>query len=410
VVDDNATTRALIGDVVRSWRGNPLAAGSASEALSALERAWRRGRLPALAIVDLDMPGMPGGVLADLLAADDRLAAVPVIAITSPGEGGRPEAPRGCIATVAKPILESELREATRAALARGDDRARDVAGAAGAVPEPAAPPTEPGLRVLVADDNRVDRTLTVRLLEKAGHAVFAVESGEEAIQACASGAFDVLLMDVQMPHVSGLDATAAIRARERRTGAHLPIIALTADDDSARCLEAGMDAYLAKPVHPREMAEAIALAIGAADPAAVAEDAAGEAALDARLALAQAGGDRSLLVDLAQMCLADGPVALERIREALVEGDPAAVRRTAHKLRGSLLVLAATPAARAAQHLEVLCAQGRLEKARAAAAALEHELDRLRPELSGILGAAAAAADAKRPRTSSAAIAHLDS
>jgi hypothetical protein len=209
---------------------------------------------------------------------------------------------------------------------------------------------------------------------------VLAVEGGEQATAACEHERFDVAFMDVQMPGMNGLAAAAAIRARERVVGGHLPIIALTAGDNQARCLEAGMDAHVTKPVHPNDLAEALARAVPAEHGGAAGAPAAHP--LDEEAALDQAGGDRALLVDLAQMCLDDGPAALEKLRDALAEADARSVQRTAHRLKGSLLVLAAERASRAAQELEVLGAAGSLDKAHAALATLERELERLRPAL----------------------------
>ncbi|HZR79504.1 MAG TPA: response regulator [Candidatus Binatia bacterium] len=390
IVDHGPTTRDILSALARSWRARPIATANAREALAALEESRARGRVPAFACIDLDLPGMPGLVLAEILRSDARLAAMPLIALASAADATREERCRaiGCAAVLVKPLLESDVLSAARAALS--PDRARRVPA-----PRPNGDPRSVAagaLRILVADDNPVDRVLAVRLLEKRGHRVRAVGSGEEAVQACASEPFDVVLMDVQMPHVSGLEATAAIRARERRAegpARRVPILALTADDDRARCIEAGMDGYVAKPVHPQELADALARAVaGAASDARLGGSAAGQDGepIDERMALEQAGGDRSLLGDLAQMCLAETQSGLERLREAVADGDAAGVRRAAHKLRGSLLVVAAGPAAHAAHRVADACPGDGVDRARAAIVTLEREVDRVRPVLEAIV------------------------
>ncbi len=118
-----------------------------------------------------------------------------------------------------------------------------------------------PGLRILLAEDNRVNQMVALRILQKAGHTVVVAGNGRDALAALERERFDLILMDVQMPQMSGLEATAAIREGERRTGRHIPIVALTAhalQGDRERCLEAGMDAYVAKPLGPQELLDTV--------------------------------------------------------------------------------------------------------------------------------------------------------
>jgi CheY-like chemotaxis protein/HPt (histidine-containing phosphotransfer) domain-containing protein len=249
---------------------------------------------------------------------------------------------------------------------------------------------------VLLAEDNPVNRTVATRILEKAGHAVVGVENGQEAVSAFEAQPFDVVLMDVQMPGMDGLAATAAIRKLEAKTGTRTPIIALTARamrGDRDECLRAGMDGYLAKPIRVEELLSALERV---ATPEGKAQQQQEEAppppaapVLDPEQALRSMGGDRSLLAEMAGLFSQDSTALLEEIRSALEAGNPQAIERAAHRLKGSLLVFGAAPAAGAALALESLGRSGKLEEASPALAALERELERLRPEIAALASAA---------------------
>jgi two-component system sensor histidine kinase/response regulator len=255
-------------------------------------------------------------------------------------------------------------------------------------------------LRVLLADDNPVNQKLAVSLLTKRGHGVVVAGNGREALAALDRQAFDVVLMDVQMPEMDGLEATAAIRRREQATGTHVPIIAMTAHamkGDRERCLGAGMDGYLTKPVR----AEALFAAIGDLAPKGPApqngEDAAdeppgGESVLDVDEALDRLGGDRELFRDLAATFLDQLPRWMGAIREGVGRGDAGQLKAAAHPLKGSLGTFGAKAAADAALRLEAMARAGDLAGGPAALADLEREMGRVTPELTDYARGAAAA------------------
>ncbi|MDO9017416.1 MAG: ATP-binding protein [Deltaproteobacteria bacterium] len=245
-------------------------------------------------------------------------------------------------------------------------------------------------LRVLLAEDNPVNQLLATRILERRGHAVVLVENGEDAVAAVAAGRFDVVLMDVQMPRMNGLDATREIRRRE--DGARLPIIALTAHAmprDREECLAAGMDGYLTKPIRAVELHAAIAAATGSAGapgPAA-AEDEPADAAYDHDALLSRCEGDLELVREVATIFLEEVPSLLAAVTTALHEGDLRRIRAAAHALRGSLTYFGARAATNAAERLE------RAETADDLAAAPEHlraltaHVQRLRAALAALAG-----------------------
>jgi len=241
------------------------AAANGQDALDVLEDAHRAGRPFALVLIDARMPQMDGFTLVEQIRGRKEWAVPTMMMLTSAGQRGDAARCRelGVAAYVTKPIAADELLEAVRTVM-RAKPRA--VAPAA-LVTRHSLREAATGLRILVAEDNVVNQQLAVRLLQKRGHQVTVAANGREALDALANGDFDLVLMDVQMPEMGGLEATVAIRQQEEATGRHIPIVALTAHamkGDEERCLAAGMDAYLSKPVKASELYAAIEKQVGA--------------------------------------------------------------------------------------------------------------------------------------------------
>jgi signal transduction histidine kinase/DNA-binding response OmpR family regulator len=260
VVDDNATNRRILLEVLTSWHMRPGAVDSGPAALLALQQAREAGEPFQLVLVDTMMPEMDGFTLAEQIRERPELAGSIIMMLSSAGQGRDALRCRemGIAAHLTKPITQWELWKAIQKVLSAATSA---VAGPP-LVTHP--PPTEsrPCLRILLAEDNVVNQRLAVRMLEKLGHTVVVAPDGEVALAALKQQPFDLVLMDVQMPIMGGFEATAAIRAQERATGCHIPIIAMTAHamkGDREKCLAAGMDDYLAKPLKPEELYTAIA-------------------------------------------------------------------------------------------------------------------------------------------------------
>jgi two-component system, sensor histidine kinase and response regulator len=222
-------------------------------------------------------------------------------------------------------------------------------------------------LNILLAEDNAVNRVLAQRLLQKQGHTVTSVNNGIEALQLWEenqSRQFDTILMDVQMPEMDGLQAATRIRERELGTGAHIPIIAVTAHamkGDRERCLAAGMDGYISKPINPAEFAKVIQLTVPAgAKIVAVPADPVLKGPSDAEL-VARFDGDSELLKELAGIFLQECPRMLDEIRAALGTADLRALARAAHTLKGSVGNFAMPGPWETAQRLELLANSGQL-------------------------------------------------
>ena len=220
-------------------------------------------------------------------------------------------------------------------------------------------------LNILLAEDNAVNRVLAQKLLQKQGHTVTSVNNGIEALQLWEenqSRQFDIILTDVQMPEMDGLQAATRIRERELGTGAHIPIIAVTAHamkGDRERCLAAGMDGYIAKPINPGEFAKVIQVTMPSGTKTAVLPvNPILKGPSDAEL-LARFDGDSELLKELAGIFLAECPKMLEEIRAALSAADSKALERAAHTLKGSVGNFAMPGPWESAQRLELLAKSG---------------------------------------------------
>jgi PAS domain S-box-containing protein len=252
---------------------------------------------------------------------------------------------------------------------------------------------TPHGLRILLAEDNAINQHLMVRLLEKRGHTVQVANNGKEALLALAREPFDLVLMDIQMPEMDGLEATMTIRNQERVQGTHLPIIAVTAhamQGDRERCLQVGMDGYVSKPIHPEELFEVIARLVprgGRIIPDAL-EVAPTRAAFDQLGLLARLAGDEELLQELVVLFLDDVPQRLGQLREAMVSHDLKALAQAAHTLKGAVGNMCAPRTFKAAQRLEDLADAGDAQRAGEALATLETEMTHLQAALASLVEA----------------------
>ncbi len=259
VVDDSATNRRILQEMLLAWQMIPELTASGPEALTILERANTEGTPFSLILLDAQMPGMDGFTVAARIKQDARLAKSVVILLTSGGFRGDGARCRelGIKGYLTKPIKRSDLLEAIKAVLGSqiGAEATPSV------VTVHSLCESRGRLRILLAEDNRVNQVLAVRLLEKRGHEVAVAGNGAEALEALEKHAFDLILMDVQMPEMDGLQATVAIRKGERKSGKHIPIIAMTAHAmarDKERCLEAGMDDYITKPIRPEQLVDVL--------------------------------------------------------------------------------------------------------------------------------------------------------
>jgi CheY-like chemotaxis protein len=258
VVDDNATNRHLLMEILTRWGMRPMAVMSGREAIDTLSHYHAFGNPQRLVLLDSEMPGLSGFGTAAVIQSNPRLA-TPIIMLTSVGAPGDAARCRetGIEGYLQKPLRQSELLDTIcRVMEAAPEPAAERIMPSVAAGSGPLAP-----IRILLAEDNRVNQVLAVRLLEKQGHYVTVVENGAKAIEALDRNTFDVVLMDLQMPQMDGFEATRLIRQREHEWRRHIPVIAMTAHamkGDEEKCLEAGFDGYLSKPVDPELMFKAV--------------------------------------------------------------------------------------------------------------------------------------------------------
>ena len=399
VVDDNATNRFILEEMLTNWTMKPMTASGAHEALEMMRIARENGEPFPLVITDVHMPDADGFSLVEQIKQDSQMGSTVIMMLTSgdyPGDISRCEE-LGVAAYLLKPIKQSELFDAVVMALGVTTAEVPSDDTQAGEQLNLAKP-----VRVLLAEDSLVNQKLAVGLLGKRGHTVFVANNGKEAIAALAAHQFDLIIMDVQMPEMDGLEATAVIRAREKQTGTHVPIIAMTAHamkGDRERCLAAGMDQYVAKPIRVKHLFDAMAEVLGQSvvggDRPVVGDAQSAEVPtsdcrgqwgcanqLDWREALKAVRGDRELLRIMVDAVIEDSPRLLKEIREAIAAQNPSALRMAAHTLKGSIRYFGKSDAFEKAFALEEMGKNGNLGNASDVLQTLEQRMAELTPML----------------------------
>jgi len=352
---------------------------TSDEAAAAALRKRRPGPAPRVLLVADSVASLSRF---ERIMSEPTLSGLSVIALASVGRRGDAADYRrvGLSGYLTRPVLQTDLLEAV--GILANDDLPENMFVTIHSLRE-----LRPTLNVLLADDSPTNRQLAVRLLELRGHSVEAVEDGKKAFNAWKRGTFDVILMDVQMPQMDGIETTAAIREQEG-DGQHIPIVALTAfatDSDRERCLIAGMDSYVSKPFRAEQLYGAIesfgsesqeAFVVPSLDDLTTAQP------VDHRAALEIVGGSTELLAEIATIFMEEHPGLMESINDGFTAGDRDAVMRASHRLKGSLAMLAAVPAQRAAQAIEDRSGAGDMVRARDAYEVLRSEMVRLQYEL----------------------------
>jgi two-component system sensor histidine kinase/response regulator len=398
VVEDHPRQRAVLRAMMESWRFAVTEATGTD--VREVTRAAREGGAPfGMVLLDGNLPGQDSVELAIELRAEHPALALVLLPASGQTIDPRREGRLGTYGHVAKPVLASTLLETVQALLSGGvitrPDRTTAVTAAVGR-----------SLRILVAEDNPVNRKLILRILEKMGHQPMAVEDGRKALAALAGGGFDLVLMDVQMPGMDGFEATRVLRASEAGGGRRLPVIALTAQamkGDRELCLAAGMDGYVAKPIDRQELFTAIERALadgieapppvtrpeGVAVPPPIAAEALAPVfpvprpdAFDRAELLDRTEGDPGMLSELVSLFLRGLPDAVAVLQRAIETHDARALERGAHALRGALLNLSAHPASALAKQLEDGGRHDDFGPVQDTFALLRGELGRLRAEL----------------------------
>jgi CheY-like chemotaxis protein/HPt (histidine-containing phosphotransfer) domain-containing protein len=380
IVDDNATNREIVTRHARAWHMEPVAVESGDEALALIDR----GETFDVAVLDMMMPRMDGVELAGEIRQRRSRGELALLLLTSlgrlPGAGTSGEFD----AQLAKPLRASQLYNTLVQLLA--DDEG------VGPVAEPErSRPGERSLQILLAEDNAVNQKVALRLLERLGYSADVASDGLEAIEAVARGRYDVVLMDVQMPELDGLEASRRICERWPDTRPH--IIAMTANalpEDREACVAAGMDDYVAKPIRSEQLAEALKrVAPARQDAVPAAQHPQGLVAGAALESLRELGGD-DFLAEVIDTFLADAPALLATLHHALAEGGIAELRRAAHTLKSNGATLGAGEFTERCRALEQEAREGRLEDASDLVARIEEQYGLLERALEELRPAAA--------------------
>ena len=378
-VDDNGLNRRIIQHHLAAWAQDCCVVASGREALTSLREAAAGGRKFDLAILDMQMPGMDGLMLADAIRADPILTGTALILLSSLGQvSAAPELRRrGIAVNLVKPVKQSDLYNCLATVLA-GESGTVFRQRRALARQAPAPNRSSSIVRILVAEDNAVNQKVATRTLQKLGYDADCVANGREVISAVEAILYDVILMDCNMPEMDGYEATRLIR---ERTDISQPyIIAMTANamvGDREKCLAAGMDSYLSKPIREQDLGEALATMpnrvnhFKAACPAPAqpgngqphAPETAPTAHVDpeaiARLRELGEPGGPDLAAEFIDLYLADGTVTLEKIRQSLEANDGKLLKRLAHTLKGSSRNMGADSVAEVACLLEATAETG---------------------------------------------------
>jgi two-component system sensor histidine kinase/response regulator len=256
IIDDNATNRRILSELTRQWKMRPHTCDSGESGLAELARAASEGNPYRLLLLDKQMPGMDGMEVLDRIRRNPALQSVVIMMLTSSNQVESAALCRkmGVETYLIKPISSSDLLGSIRLAIG--------VHTPASTVTLPAVGITAPSLslRILLAEDNLVNQKVAMTMLGKMGHRITLATNGLEALEQWRQSDFDLILMDVQMPEMTGLEATTRIR-REEAKGAHVPIVAMTASamsEERDRCLAAGMDDFISKPVSYKVIEEMI--------------------------------------------------------------------------------------------------------------------------------------------------------
>ena len=404
VVDDNATNREVLSAQLRAWDARPQEVSDGPSALLALAEARDAGDPFLAAILDMQMPDMDGTDIARAIKADETLKDTRLVLLTSLGARGdaRQMEEIGFSAYLMKPARQSDLFDSLSAVLA-GSQVSR--AGRHIVTRHAVREMRRGAIRILLAEDNVTNQQVALGILRKLGLRADAVADGAEAVRSLETIPYDLVLMDVQMPEMDGLEATRRIRdARSVVLHHRVPIIAMTAhamQGDRDRCLEAGMDDYVTKPISPEALAAALDQWLPREDsiptgptpaahaPALPSAPAGGAAAPPKTPVFDSAGmmdrlmGDEELARIVVDGFLEDAPRLIEALRSSLAAGDAAGAIRGAHTIRGASATVGGEALRAAAWELEKAGTAGNLEAVAAGVPGLEAELGRLRDAMS---------------------------
>jgi two-component system, sensor histidine kinase and response regulator len=373
------------------WHMGPTAVDSGAKAIVTLSEGRGIGREFPLILLDAQMPDMDGFALAEAIKRNPDWRTATIMMLSSAGQRGDATRCRelGVAAYLTKPVRQAELLDAIVTALGT---RVQNQVLPPLVTRHSLRESKQHHLHVLLVEDNTTNQLVARRLLEKHGHSVAVAANGKKAVRAFEREPFDLILMDIQMPEMNGWEATQAIREKEKMTGKHIPIVAMTAHamkGDEERCLASGMDDYLTKPIRTQELL-AVLDEIGNRKlvrdvPNALPPEKNTTDALDLSGALERFEGDRDLFDEVVQVFREDCPKIVENMRRAIVLRDPLKLEQHAHALKGSSANVGASAVSHAAGQMETLAHAGNVEGTGDQFRVLQGEIERLFIELEAL-------------------------
>jgi two-component system sensor histidine kinase/response regulator len=364
IVDDNEVNRRIFTEQISRWQMTPTAVASGRAAVETLAAAARMQLPFELVLLDANMPDMDGFAVAAEIAQRPELAGATVMMLTSSGEYGDQSrcADLGIRTYLTKPVYAADLLVAIERAI--GTRSSATPVMAAKSKSEDRVRPAVRRARILLVEDNVVNQRVASGLLTRRGHQVTVVQDGVQALAMLDRETFDLVLMDLQMPVMGGIEATLEIRQRERATGQHVRIVAMTAhamQGDRELCLTAGMDGYLSKPINPPKL---FAIVEEQGDEGEVRSSVEVSGVFDEDALRHRLSGDEELLADVIRMFLEDLPVRLAAIADAVTVRNPTRLRAAAHALKGVAGNVSANRLSEAASVLELIGEESRMDAA----------------------------------------------
>jgi len=393
IADDNSTNRKILRDMISYWGLIPQEAKDGKSALYELEEAAKDGHPYHLLLLDLQMPQMDGYEVSQCIKDNRLLSDVKIILLTSFAQRGDDARSRktGISGYLPKPIKQSDLFNIIMSVLAQGEsistsDKARLITRHT--IKEDWS--TQP-LKILLAEDNVINQRFGLKLLNNLGHSVVLADNGQKVLDLIETHPIDLVLLDIQMPIIDGFEATRIIREKEKSSGIHLPIIAMTAyalRGDREKCLEAGMDGYISKPVKIPELVKAIHQIIPEKKSMndALAENSVFEGGIDLNAILESFNGDSDWCKEIFNLFVEKCPDYLETIRTAISENDSKKLKIAAHSFRSTVSYFKASSIIELVLTLELMGKEGKLEGAEQTLSKIEYLIGRFIPAMKNTL------------------------
>ncbi|MGI9086446.1 MAG: response regulator [Chthoniobacterales bacterium] len=394
VADDNAINRRVLQEMLTNWHMRPTVVVSGAAALDEMLRAAKSQMPFALVLLDGMMPGMDGFTVAERIRENPELSGATVLMFSSSMPKGAAARCRelAVASYLTKPVTQSGLLDAILIALG-GEGEAIPKSEPEGETQ--VLDPFQGAPRILLAEDNAINRAVAIGILEKQGHKLTYACNGREAVDACKLGVFDVILMDIQMPEMDGFEATRLIREMQMAHGTHTPIVAMTAHamaGDRERCLAGGMDGYVSKPLSKAKLLQAVADFGGSVPPQQAPPILPAKKLMhNAEELLAELGNNNALAERVIALFSETIPEVITTLGHALAARDTQTLGRTAHKLVGSFGAIGARGAASLARDLEADAEKGDLASAARVLVTLEDETNTILAGLGSIRDAVCA-------------------